>query len=149
MAMTKKLSVILCELLRSEFKHSSPNLKKYASSKKIKSLEHYIRIYKDSDRILHIGFIDDTNCFIGRRLLKIASGDFQSYAYGINGAEDVTQWFIDEYKKKGMCAYAGDWRHEWNVDENPQLEDGTVRTCIHCGKQETLKSKMVKKTWWE
>lgn len=147
MAMTKKLSVILHDLLRSEFINSSKSLRKFA--RKRDYLKDHYRILKHED-VLYIGYVGNNGWVVGAKLLQVACGYFITYAYPhIKDVEDVTQWFIDEYKNKGMCAYAGDFHHEWNVDENPQLEDGTVRTCIHCGKQETLKSKMVKKTWWE
>lgn len=144
--MEKKLSVRLHELLKSNFDHSSENLAKFARKKDY--MKNYYRIIKVSDE-LFIGWIDDTGLLNGAKILRVAGGNFDTFAYtGITESEDATEWFMSEYKSKGMCAYAGDWRHDWNVDENPQLQDGTVRTCVHCGKEEKLESKMVRKTWW-
>lgn len=148
MAMTKSLSIRLYELLKSEFANSSKNLRAFANGKKYSGLKNYYRIYKDSNNDLHLGFIDDTNCFCGRKLMLLACGNKNTYAYGLDSPVDVTEWFIVEYKEKGMCAYT-DMRHEWDIEAKESSPDGTKRTCIHCDHSETLHSKMVRKTWWE
>lgn len=148
MKLTKSLSIRLYELLKSEFTHSSANLKKFASKKSY--LKNHNRILKGSDGELYIG-INDDGWLTGARLNSVICGDFKTWAFAdktIACCEDVTEWFINEYKEKGMCAYT-DWRHEWDTIEHEQTKDGTTRKCIHCGKEETLHSKMVRKTWWE
>lgn len=148
MSMTKPLPIRLYELLRSEFEHSSKNLRAFARSRKYTDLKYHYRIYKDKHGELHFGFIDDF-MFCGRKLIRLASGDKQTFAYRIDSPVDVTEWFISEYKEKGMCAYAGDWRHEFGEGWDSDGEDGSTRTCKHCNKTETLHSKMVRKTWWQ
>ncbi|CAM0054328.1 hypothetical protein VPHF89G1_0033 [Vibrio phage F89 g1] len=147
--MEKPLSIKLHKLLLSEFVNSSQNLAKFARSRKYSSLKSHYGVYKDSNGELHLGFIDDTKCFCGRKLIRLACGDHQTFAYAIENPTDVTEWFIDEYKEKGMCAYT-DMRHEWiKCGDDQSLPDGYIRVCDHCGKEETLKSKMVRKIWWE
>lgn len=148
MSMTKPLSVKLHDLLRSEFSNSSDNLRKFASSKKYKELRNHYRIYKDEDGNLHLGYFSDNKWFFGRALIRIACGDKNTYSYRLSVKNDVTEWFIEEYKQKGMCAYT-DMRHEWLGGYNDNSPNGTARTCIHCGHTETLNSKMVRKVWWE
>lgn len=153
MTMTKSLSIRLWELLKSEFPHSSKNLAKFARSSKYTGLKNHYRMYKDYDGDFHLGFIDDTNCFCGRKLLRLACGHYETFAYSLSEPVDVTEWFIKEYQEKGMCAYTH-MRHEWSGEfesSSPasSLKDGTIRTCIHCGKTETLKSQMVRETWWD
>lgn len=144
--MKKSLPIQLYETLRSEFEHSSKNLRKFAGKRDY--LKDYNRILK-ADDILYIGYIDDIGLLCGNRLLQVACANFDTFSYtGIKQVEDVTEWFIKEYKEKGMCAY-NDWRHEWDKNEiDSKLPDGAVRKCLHCGKVETLHSKMVRKTWW-
>lgn len=147
MSMTKSLSRKLYELLKSEFPNSSQNLANFARGKTI--LKSHYRVYKDSNDDLYLGFIDDTNCFCGAKLLRIACGNKQTFAFGLSSPVDVTEWFLKEYSEKGMCAYT-DMRHTWNQDDHEdKLDDGSIRTCQHCGKVETLHSKMVRKTWWQ
>lgn len=144
--MEKKLSVKLHELLKSKFTHSSENLAKFARKKSY--MKNHYRILKVGDE-LFIGWIDDIGLLNGAKVLRVSCGNFDTFAYtGITKSEDVTEWFMDEYRKKGMCAYAGDWRHDWDVEENLLMEDGSIRTCVHCGKEEKLESKMVRKMWW-
>jgi hypothetical protein len=146
MGMQKSLSVRLHDLLKSTFEHSSCQLARFARKKSY--MKNKYRVIKANDE-LYIGYMSDNNLLCGARLMRIACGNPNTFAFtGINTHEDVTEWFINEYKSKGMCAYSGDWNHAWNVDENHEIADGTVRTCKHCKKQETLKSKMVRKTWW-
>lgn len=144
----ESLSLRLHKLINSSFENSSVNLAKFARCRKYQSLKKHYRMYKDANGDLHLGFIDDTNCFCGRKLIRLACGDNQTFAYRLEAPEDVTEWFIEEYKAKGMCAYT-DMRHEWKEGYDNCSTDGTVRTCAHCGKAEILKSKMVKKIWWE
>ncbi|MBF4377358.1 hypothetical protein ERJ77_01825 [Vibrio anguillarum] len=109
-------------------------------------------MYKDADGDLHLGFLDDTNCFFGRTLIRLACGDYQTFAYSLDSPicspVDVTEWFISEYKEKGECAYTK-MRHGWNENHKDSAPDGTTRTCIYCDKVETLKYKMVRKIWWD
>jgi hypothetical protein len=148
MAMTKSLSIRLYELLKSEFPNSSPNLAKFARGKKYTDLKNYYRMYRSESGDLHLGFIDDKNCFCGKKLIRLACGEFQTFAYSILNPVDVTEWFISEYSQKGMCTYT-DMRHDWIEDVDNAAPDGTTRTCRFCGTTETLRSKMVRKTWWE
>lgn len=150
MSMTKPLSVQLHNLLVSEFSNSSDNLRKFACSKKYKELKNHYRVYKDEGDNLHLGFFSDNGLFYGRAIIHLACGNKTTYAYHLGVKNDVTKWFIEEYKQKGMCAYT-DMRHEWpdGYGYDYDLPDGTTRTCIHCGHAETLNSKMVRKTWWE
>lgn len=143
MAMTKPLSMRLYNLLRSEFEHSSQNLKRFANKRNY--LKNHNRIIKAGGE-LYIGFIDDIGLLNGAKLVRVACGQFDKYAYtGIKHAEDVTEWFMSEYQNKGMCAYT-DMRHVWNIKDG---HVGTTRFCIHCGHKETKRSEMVEKTWWE
>ena len=148
MAMTKSLSTKLYELLRSEFPNSSASLRSFALSKKYKELKNHYRIYRSADGYLHLGFIDGSGFFCGRDIINLACGDKDTYAYNLNDAQDVTQFFINEYSTKGMCAYT-DMRHDWLEDHDDSHPDGVVRTCKYCGHTETLHSKMVRKVWWE
>lgn len=147
MAMQKPLSVVLHNLLKSNFTHSSDNLAKFARKKDY--MKNYYRVLK-SDGELFIGYMTDNNLLSGAKLTRIACGNFDTFAFaGVKNPEDVTEWFIGEYKKKGMCAYSGDWNHQWIQDSHEEsLEDGSVRECKHCGKFEKLESKMVRKIWW-
>lgn len=147
--LTKSLSVQLHELLKSEFNNSSQNLAKFA--RKRDYMKNHNRILQSDSGVLYIG-INDDGWLTGARLIDVACGRFQTWAFADKetaNAKDVTEWFIEEYKAKGMCAYT-DMRHEWDLTEpDSTLEDGTTRSCIHCHKVETLDSKMVRKTWWE
>lgn len=145
--MEKSLSIKLRNLLLSEFPNSSQNLAKFAR-KKDYSKNHY-RILKDENGTLYIG-IQDEPWLHGAELLRVACGDFKCWAFPIiEPCEDVTKWFIGEYKEKGMCAYT-DMRHEWDIKEpDRDLGAGSTRMCIHCGKMEMMKATMVRKTWWE
>ncbi len=146
MGMQKSLSVRLYELLKSDFEHSSRCLAKFARKKHY--LKSQYRVIKANGE-LYIGHMSDNNLLCGARLMRVACGNVNTFAFtGINDHEDVTEWFINEYKSKGMCAYSGDWNHVWNIDESPQLQDGAIRSCKHCGKREILESKMVRQVWW-
>lgn len=149
MAMTKSLSRKLYELLKSEFPNSSENLAKFA--KKRDYMKNHNRILKDSDGELYIG-INDDGWLTGAKLMRIACGDFQTWAFAskeTSSCEDVTEWFISEYSEKGMCAYT-DMRHSWIQGvHDKDLKDGEVRTCEYCGKTEVLHSEMVRKIWWQ
>lgn len=149
MAMTKSLSIRLYELLKSEFPNSSQNLAKFARKRDF--MKNHNCILKSSDGELYIG-INDDGWLTGAKLISIACGDFQTWAFATKetaNCEDVTEWFINEYSKKGMCAYT-DMRHTWHQGaHDEELEDGDKRTCEHCGKTETLHSKMVRKIWWQ
>ncbi|WP_027697212.1 hypothetical protein [Vibrio litoralis] len=146
--MEKPLSIKLHKLLLSEFPNSSQNLAKFARSGKYLRLKKHYRIYRDANDDLHIGFCDDI--FLnGRNLLSIACGDFQTFAYSNCQMQDVTEWFMREYKEKGMCAYT-DMRHEWDMNEpDEDIGAGSTRVCIYCGKKEMMKATVVRKTWWE
>lgn len=147
MKLERKLSVRLHDLLKSEFENSSQNLKRFA--RKRNYMKDQYRILKHDD-ILYIGMKDDNRLTVGAKLLRVACGVFDTYAFmGIDDAEDVTEWFISEYKAKGMCAYA-DMRHDWHQGAHDEdLDDGDKRQCSHCGKVEVLHSRMVRKIWWE
>lgn len=147
METTESLPIQLHNLLKSEFPNSSANLRKFADGKKYSYLEHHYRIYQDADGDLHLGFVGDNGLFCGRNLMRLACGQFDTFAYSLKTPMDVTQWFIDAYSAAGMCAYT-DMRHEWREDHDDNAPDGTTRTCIHCGKVEMLHSELVLKTWW-
>lgn len=144
----KSLSIKLWELLKSEFTHSSANLKKFASKRDY--MKHHNRILKSESGELYIG-INNDGWLTGAQLNRVACGDFKTWAFAtkdVANCKDVTAWFIANYSKKGMCAYT-DMRHVWdNETLASKLEDGSIRICIHCGKTESLKSEMVRKTWW-
>lgn len=146
---TKSLSIRLHELLTSEFPNSSKNLSKFA--RKRDYMKNHNRILKDSAGVLYIG-INDDGWITGAELMRVACGDFQTWAFASKETakcEDVTEWFIKEYSGKGMCAYT-DMRHSWNKDnDEDRLDDGSTRACKYCNKRETLHSKMVRKTWWQ
>ena len=146
--MEKKLSVRLHELLKRNFEHSSDNLARFARKKGY--MNNYYRVLKVGDE-LFIGYMTDNNLLSGAKLMRVACGSFETYAFtGISNPQDVTEWFMSEYESKGMCAYAGDWRHVWLQDcHDESLDDESVRECKYCGKKEALKSKMVRKIWWE
>ncbi|WP_105901400.1 hypothetical protein [Vibrio gangliei] len=146
--MEKSLSIKLQNLLLSEFPNSSQNLASFARSKKYKGLKHHYRIYQANDD-LFIAYQSDNGLLCGAKLIRVACGDFETFAFPVSDATDVTAWFIDEYQQKGMCAYT-DMRHEWDI-KNPDedLGAGSTRMCFHCGKMEMMKVKMVRKTWWE
>lgn len=146
--MEKSLSIRLYNLLLSEFPNSSQNLAKFARSKKYKELKNHYRIYRSGDD-LFIAYQSDNGLLCGAKLTRVACGYFETFAFPVRDVKDVTAWFIDEYQQKGMCSYT-DMRHEWDQwSHDEDLKDGETRTCFHCGKSETLKSKMLRKTWWE
>lgn len=146
--MEKPLSIKLHKLLLSELPNSSQNLARFARTKKYKELKQHYRIWKSEDGELYIAYKSDNTLICGLKLIRAACGNFDTFAFPVI-AEDVTEWFMREYKKKGMCAYT-DMRHEWDIKEPDKcLSDESKRVCIHCGKVEILKSKMVRKTWWE
>lgn len=145
--MEKPLSIKLHELLLSELPNSSQSLAKFARKKDYSKNDY--RILRDENGTLYIG-IRDKSWIHGSKLISVASGDFNVWAFPrIESCEDVTEWFIREYKEKGMCAYT-DTRHTWRQKDNDSnLSDGEIRKCAHCGKIEVIKSKMIRKTWWE
>lgn len=145
--MENPLSIKLHKLLLSEFSNSSQSLAKFARKKDYSKNDY--RILRDENGTLYIG-IRDRSWIHGSKLISVASGDFNAWAFPrIESCEDVTEWFIREYKEKGMCAYT-DMRHEWDVKiPDEDLGAGSTRMCIHCGKREMMKATMVRKTWWE
>lgn len=146
MKMTKSLSKRLHDLLKSEFTHSSKNLRKFALSRKYSVAKEWHRVYKDINDDIYIGFINDNGLFCGAKLIRVACGNFDTFCHGIDTPKDVTVWFMSEYENKGMCAYAEGWNHVWSEF----CEDGDdKRICIHCDKIETRMVKMIPKVWWE
>ena len=144
----KSLSLRLHDLLKSSFENSSENLARFARRRDY--MKNHNRILKSDNGKLYIG-INDDGWLTGAELNRVVCGDFKTWAFAdvtVRNCEDVTEWFIEEYKAKGMCAYT-DMHHEWLEDHDDNSPDGTTRTCIYCGKVETLKSKMVRKIWWE
>lgn len=143
--MKKKLSIRLYELLKSEFPNSSQNLAEFA--KKRDYMKNHNRVLKGCNGDLYIGMNDD-GWLVGAKLIRVACGDFKTWAFASKKTfsfEDVTEWFISEYKEKGMCAYT-DMRHKW--DEYCESGDD-FRKCKHCEKVEQRMVKMVPKVWWE
>lgn len=139
----------LRKLLLTEFEHSSKNLQKYAKGK---GKNYCVQVVREAwnnidghcemkDGRLLIGFFDDTGYFCGPDLNQVRCGNFNTWAFMPINYEDVTYWFMKEYSEKGMC-FDGDSNHEFEADKD-------TRTCKHCGKTQTRKTKMVEKVWWE
>lgn len=89
--------------------------------------------------------------FHGNQLRRVCSGsrmDTQAFAYGyaemrVNEWEDITEQFIAEYKRIGVCAIHGDWGHRFEDISK------TAKKCLNCGVVYKRKSKRVTKHYWE
>lgn len=138
----------------------SRNINKLAKSGKFLSQYRVLRIGWEpchgkcdvKGGTLYFGFIDDVGLFCGSTVMSAACDNFRSSciasfsgeSIGEVGHDDVTDWFIAEYKEKGMCAYS-DVNHAWITGDASQ----SSRVCGACGLRQVKKSKRVTKTWWE
>lgn len=109
------------------------------------------KIYKSNEGDLYIGtrYGGNTNDHVtGVRLRALCSGSSVGKFpicgswIGSNGWEDVTETFIAEYNRIGVCAIHGYMAHDWEYG-------GSLRGCKHCEKVERKKIKMVEVVSWE
>jgi len=90
---------------------------------------------------LYIGAMHREGGFSGRQLTTVCRGgrcDYQTYAYH-NGHDtknwtDVTDRFIEDYLRIGVCAIHGDYAHDWDV--SGVTDGGGFRLCKNCNKVE-------------
>jgi hypothetical protein len=88
------------------------------------------------------------NCITGKRLIDILQGN-RGKNYGdhsIVGIKkrwtvDITERFLEEYRKVGPCAFSNHY-HKWESKKN-------VRHCVHCGKKQKRKIVVTKYESWE
>lgn len=139
MTLAENRSSPLRKLLLTKFQHSSENLRRYAKGKGKDYCLSVIREIED-DRLL-IGYFSDVGFFNGSNLHQVRCGNFKTWAFMPMGYEDVTEWFMDEYEKKGMC-FSGDSNHVFKTN-------GSIRSCIYCGETQVKKEEVVKRVYWE
>lgn len=95
---------------------------------------------------LMIGIKDDTGCFSGAKLAQVCSGDTLPTIYSwalVSQASDewvnVTELFLERYKKIGVCAIHDDIAHRFvETDTEPK-----ERKCLNCGLVEKQVSEVV------
>jgi len=106
--------------------------------------------YDPERRVLMVGLKDDDNWFHGAPLRAVCfdRGSRQAFAFGMTDHRvsewtDVTDDFIDQYRKIGKCHIHGDRAHDFKMLSN------THKQCLHCGKEYFRKSMRVIKHTWE
>lgn len=150
-------------LLAREFKPDGSGFFSQNLYKWLKKKPNYNRVYKSpwnnisgynpENPTLMIGFKEDceNGWFHGNQLRRVCSGsrmDTQPFAYGcaemrVSEWEDVTEQFIEEYKRIGVCAIHGNWAHRF------ESIGKTKKKCLNCGVVYKRKSKRVTKHYWE
>lgn len=110
----------------------------------------FLRGYDPENPVLMIGIKDSQNRFHGNGLRAICSegGSRQAFAYGLNGHhveewKDVTEEFIEEYRRIGKCYIHGDHGHEFI------FLSSTHKQCKNCKKEFRRESKRITKHFWE
>lgn len=107
--------------------------------------------YNPEKPILMIGFMGEDGWFHGYPLRSVCSGsrmDKQPFAYGytemkLEEWQDITEQFISDYKRIGVCAIHGDFAHRLdNIDSK-------TRVCLNCGAKYTKKARRITKHFWE
>lgn len=129
----------------------------------LKKRPDYNRVYKASwnnisgydpnSPVLMIGFKEKGKggWFHGNSLRRICSGpimDVQPFAFGhcemrVDEWEDVTEQFIDDYRRIGVCAIHGDFSHRFEHITKKH------KRCLNCGKEYFRKARRVTEHYWQ
>jgi len=114
----------------------SPNLFAFLKARKNSSQLRLARVFADERGDEYLGFLDDTGCLIGSRLLQVLSFGASTAVVSFCGSHGWTEreTFWAEYIQDGRCAvdhshtmpFVGS-EHRWHVS-------GERRDCQWCGK---------------
>lgn len=132
----------------------SENFRKFAKSKFRSNMRVY-RVGFDcmngkcniDDGVLYFGCLDG-GFFTGVKVRSVRCKMFTLYCYsGFDGesisevgCKDVTDWFVREYLRVGMCI-DGDMHHKLKGDDK-------LSQCIYCDKSFTKKQRVVTTDCW-
>lgn len=93
-------------------------------------------IFRDHDGVRWIGWIDDTEWFIGTRLMRVLCDGSRAtpFAYGkLAQSLKLEPNFWPRYSAIGRCAIDEAHRMSFIGDETRWQTDGEVRRCQWCG----------------
>jgi len=107
--------------------------------------------YNPEKPVMMIGWLGEDGWFHGHQLRSVCVGsrmDKQSFAYGhpemrIKEWRDITEQFISDYKRIGVCAIHGDNAHRFSEVNKKE------KICLNCGVKYIKKSKRVTKHYWD
>ena len=118
----------------------SPNLFKWLSNpdRKNSYLFHEIKVYRDSENILWIGWFDlsvrDNYNFLSVRLISVLCDSKENW--GWRNRENMTEieGFWQQYEAIGRCAIDPDHNMFFVGDEHRWRQEGDTRYCQWCSR---------------
>ena len=110
-----------------------------------------LHVFRDSEKTLRIGWLDELDRFIGSRLWQVLSlgRRAEAYAYDVEPDLTVLADFWDRYRQIGVCAI--DTAHNY-YDSAARYEEGDDRrTCKWCGQRQVLRrwTETISRQAWE
>jgi len=132
----------------------SPNL--HAFLKKNLNWANLARLFRDSEGVEYLGFIDDTDCLSGARLSQVLSYGAKTQVVSFANPGPLTEHesFWTEYVADARCALDRDHTMHFMGSETRWKVVGDERHCQWCGKvTQTLRrwaeTKVIHHERWE